>query len=356
MTNGTIKSFDYSKGSGVIEQDNGGENVTVHFSAVKSKNQRTLQPGQRVQFDLNRDAAGLRATNVEILDDGTTQSATVISANSAQSARVAPPNRNSRAKSKLWPLGIGGVAALGALFMALGSRSRVQSPPPPTAATSPVSAAMSTKKSAVARPLAPKPIVVRAPAPLPGEQFAQTRMRELSDEEAQSLTPAQLQYALNEIYARHGYRFVASKVRQQFRSFAWYKPVEGQSQVASWQKFSALEKHNAQLLNQARSAQREEEARQTQIAQSYQADQKRLAERDERDQITRQQVAQARQNEPQPSFDSSDRTTPDSSASATFDSDSSGDFTATGKPIFTGPRGGRYHISKNGNKVYEKRR
>lgn len=32
----------------------------------------------------------------------------------------------------------------------------------------------------------------------------------------------------------------------------------------------------------------------------------------------------------------------------------SGDFTATGKTIYTGPRGGRYHYSKSGKKVYEK--
>ena len=31
-------------------------------------------------------------------------------------------------------------------------------------------------------------------------------------------------------------------------------------------------------------------------------------------------------------------------------------YTATGIPIHTGPRGGRYHYSKSGKKVYEKRR
>jgi hypothetical protein len=34
----------------------------------------------------------------------------------------------------------------------------------------------------------------------------------------------------------------------------------------------------------------------------------------------------------------------------------SGDRTATGLPIFTGPRGGRYHISKSGKKVYERKK
>lgn len=34
--------------------------------------------------------------------------------------------------------------------------------------------------------------------------------------------------------------------------------------------------------------------------------------------------------------------------------ESSGDTTPTGLPVFTGPRGGRYHYSKSGKKVYEK--
>ena len=351
MIRGKIISFDHSKGSGVIEPENGGENVSVHFSAVTSKSQRTLQAGQFVQFESSRDAAGLRATNVEILDDSATITPIALTS-------VAAPNRGTRAKTKLWPLGIGGVAAVGALFVALGSRQNAQLPPAPTVATAPARALTDASKPTIAKVVAPKPVVVQAPpAPLPGEQFAQTRLRELSTGETENLTPAQLQYALNEIYARHGYRFATSGPRQKFERFAWYKPVKGQSEVASWQQFSALEKRNAQLLQGARSAQREEQARQAQIAQSYQADQKRLAERGRQEQSAQRQVAQARRSEPEQSFDlpeSSDSAITDSSP-ATFDSGSSGDFTATGKPIFTGPRGGRYHISKNGNKVYEKR-
>ena len=365
MTRGKIKSFDHSKGSGVIEQQNGGEEVSVHFSQVKSKSQRTLQAGQLVQFELTRDAAGLRATNIEILD-ATATPATSAQQSSVAAPQPAPANRNSRAKTKLWPFGIGGVAAAGALLVALSSRQSVQSPQPPTAATSPArvvseAAKPAVAKSATAKSLVQKPIVVQAPPPLPGEQFAQTRLRELSPEETGGLTPDQVQYALNEIYARHGYRFATSGPRRQFSRFAWYKPVKGQSAAASWKRFSDIEKRNEQRLLGARSEQREEQTRQRQIAQSYQANQKLLAEQEQQDQMAQRQVAQARRNEPEPVFtspESSHNTMPDSSDSSsaeTPDLGSSGDFTATGKQIFTGPRGGRYHYSKSGKKVYERR-
>ena len=47
-------------------------------------------------------------------------------------------------------------------------------------------------------------------------------------------------------------------------------------------------------------------------------------------------------------------TPPASTANAVRSGTPTGDTTATGLPIYVGPRGGRYHISKNGNKVYEK--
>lgn len=354
MNRGKIKSFDHSTGSGVIARENGGEDVVVHFSAVKSRSQRTLQAGQFVQFELSRDTAGLRAKNVEVVANFATATPDI----SPQSVPVAAPsNQSQRKKTQLWPLGIGGVAAVGALFVALHSRHSTQPLQPTTAATTaatPSARAVGlASKPAPSKPLAKKPIVIPTQlAPLQGEKFAQTRLRELSPEEAGSLRPEQVQYALNEIYARHGYSFARSGPRQQFRRFAWYKPVKGQSQVASWQQFSAVEKRNAQLLNGARTAQREEQARQTQIARQ----QRRLDEQAQQERVMQRQVAQARQNEPEPKFtipDSSD-TTSDLS-SETPDSGSSGDTTPTGFPIFTGPRGGRYHISKNGNKVYEKR-
>ena len=376
MAQGRIKSFDYSTGSGLIEPENGGAEVAVHFSALKSRSQRTLQVGQFVRFDTNRDAAGLRAINVEILADlpavapavvPATVPATVPADAHLSAPVMAPANRISRGKPKLLAWGVGGVAAVGALFIALGLRHNAPAPPSTTAATPAARAAENEAKPVAVRPLrAPATAIATVPAPLQGEKFAQTRLRELSAAEADNLTPQQVQYALNEIYARHGYRFNKAAPRQQFARFAWYKPVAGQSEVASWQRFSALEKRNAELLNGVRTRRREALAQQAETERNYRAEQKRLAARERQEAETRRQVAQARRNEPEPAFNFSDSSSPDISSSdassqsaaapGTSDFGSSGDRTPTGFPIFTGPRGGRYHISKNGNKVYEKRR
>ena len=358
MATGKVKSFDYSTGSGLIKQDNGGGDVIVHFSAVKSKSQRTLKAGQRVQFELGRGTAGLRATNVEIFNDFPAVAPNTF----GQSVSAAPSNPNPRKKTKLWPFAVGGVATLGALFVALGSRQSAPSSQPTTAATPTAHVIGVMSKSATLKPMAKKTgVIAMVPSPLQGEEFAQTRLRELSPEEASNLTPQQVQYALNEIYARHGYIFANSGPRKQFKHFAWYKPVVGQSEVVSWQKFSALEKRNAQILNGVRTTRREEQAQQEQIAQSYKAEQKRLAEEEQQQRVAQQQVAQTRQNEPDSrsdsrEFDSSDSASDAFTSSAqTPDHGASDDTTPTGFPIFTGPRGGRFHISKNGNKVYEKR-
>lgn len=66
MASGTIKWFNDAKGYGFIEQDGGGNDVFVHFSAIQADGFRTLREGQRVTFDVERDAKGLRAANVRI--------------------------------------------------------------------------------------------------------------------------------------------------------------------------------------------------------------------------------------------------------------------------------------------------
>ncbi len=63
MKEGTVKWFNDSKGFGFIEQD-GGSDVFVHHSAIKSDGFKTLQEGARVQFDVVEGAKGPAAANV----------------------------------------------------------------------------------------------------------------------------------------------------------------------------------------------------------------------------------------------------------------------------------------------------
>jgi CspA family cold shock protein len=65
MINGTVKWFNDSKGFGFIEQESGGEDVFVHHSAIEADGYRSLQEGQKVTFEITKEAKGLRAANVK---------------------------------------------------------------------------------------------------------------------------------------------------------------------------------------------------------------------------------------------------------------------------------------------------
>ncbi len=67
MKNGTVKWFNDSKGFGFIEQEGGGEDVFVHHSAIAADGYRSLQEGQKVTFEITKEAKGLRAANVKPL-------------------------------------------------------------------------------------------------------------------------------------------------------------------------------------------------------------------------------------------------------------------------------------------------
>ncbi len=55
MTTGTVKWFNGQKGFGFIQPDDGGSDVFVHISAVERAGLRSLNEGQKVSFELERD-------------------------------------------------------------------------------------------------------------------------------------------------------------------------------------------------------------------------------------------------------------------------------------------------------------
>jgi len=66
---GRVKWFNDAKGYGFIEQE-GGEDVFVHFSNIQGRGYRSLKEGQIVQFDIEQTPKGLRAINVRVIDEG----------------------------------------------------------------------------------------------------------------------------------------------------------------------------------------------------------------------------------------------------------------------------------------------
>jgi cold shock protein len=63
MAVGTVKWFNAEKGYGFISPESG-EDVFVHFSAIQTGGYRSLEEGQKVEFDIDQGQRGLQAANV----------------------------------------------------------------------------------------------------------------------------------------------------------------------------------------------------------------------------------------------------------------------------------------------------
>ena len=66
MTSGTVKFFNADKGFGFIAREQG-DDVFVHYSNIQGSGYKSLQEGQRVEFDVAPGRKGEEAQNVRVV-------------------------------------------------------------------------------------------------------------------------------------------------------------------------------------------------------------------------------------------------------------------------------------------------
>jgi CspA family cold shock protein len=66
VSEGSVKWFNEKKGYGFIQQENG-QDLFVHYTAIQTEGFKTLTEGQRVRFEVEETPKGPKAKNVQII-------------------------------------------------------------------------------------------------------------------------------------------------------------------------------------------------------------------------------------------------------------------------------------------------
>ncbi|MCH8614143.1 cold-shock protein [Arsenicicoccus dermatophilus] len=67
MATGTVKWFNSEKGFGFIAPDDGSADVFAHYSSIASSGYRSLDEGDKVQYDTEQGPKGPQASNVSVI-------------------------------------------------------------------------------------------------------------------------------------------------------------------------------------------------------------------------------------------------------------------------------------------------
>ena len=68
MSEGKVKWFDGKKGYGFVANPSDGKDYFVHFSEIQTEGYKTLEEGQRVEFEIGEGTKGEVAKNVKVID------------------------------------------------------------------------------------------------------------------------------------------------------------------------------------------------------------------------------------------------------------------------------------------------